>query len=65
MRKVQITIQMEIFGDQAVNGQSEKITVYADGNNVWEVICAGQDELIQAVKEKGRKLPSFGVREHY
>lgn len=65
MRKVQINIKMELFGDQAVNEHSEKIEVFADGSAPWEVVCAGFEELIIALKEKGRTLPAFGVREHY
>ena len=33
MRKVQISIKMELFDDQAADGRHEKITVYADAND--------------------------------
>lgn len=61
MRKVQINIVMEFFGDEASNGKSEKVSVYADSNNVWETICAGFHELVTVLQEK-RELPSFGAR---
>ena len=41
MRKAQISIRMEIFGDQAANGHSEEIIVYADANNVYENTTLG------------------------
>lgn len=64
MRKAQISIRMELFGDQAANGHSEVITVYADSNNCYETINAGLFELLSALQQQGHKLPSFGVREH-
>ena len=64
MRKAQISMHMELFGGQAANGHSEVITVYADSNNVYETINAGLFELLGALQQHGRRLPSFGVREH-
>ena len=49
MRKAQISITMELFGDQASNGHVEKITVYADSNNPYETLCAGVQELLSAL----------------
>lgn len=54
-----------MVNDQSVNGNIEEVSVYADGNNIWEVICAGFDELLQAVKQNGRMLPAFGRKEHH
>ena len=65
MRKVQISIKMELFDDQATDGKYEKINVYADANNVWEAIAAGFHEVVEALKSHGRKLPVFGAKEHY
>ena len=65
MRKVQISIKMELFGDQASDGKYEKINVYADANNVWEAIVAGFHEVVDTLKAHGRKLPIFGAKEHY
>ena len=64
MRKAQISIKLELFGDQATNGHSEEIIVYADSNNLYETINAGFYELLTATQFHGHKLPSFGVREH-
>ena len=65
MRKVQISIKMELFGDQADDGKHEQISVYADSNNVWETIVAGFHELVEALKANGREIPIFGRKEHY
>ena len=65
MRKVQISIKMELFGDQASDGKHEKINVYADANNAWEAIVAGFHEVVEALKSHGRELPIFGRKEHY
>lgn len=65
MRKVQISIKMELFDDQASDGKYEKINVYADSNNVWETIVAGFHEVVEALKAHGRALPIFGAKEHY
>ena len=64
MRKAQISIVMELFGDQAANGHAEKVTVYADASTPYEAISAGFHELMLALQEGKRRLPSFGVREH-
>ena len=61
MRKIQINIELNMFDKD----KPETVKVYADGQNLWEVICAGFDELMTAVKEKGRTLISFGTKEHY
>lgn len=65
MRKVQISIKMELFGDQASDGNHEQLNVYADANNVWEAIAAGFHEVIETLKAHGRELPEFGRKEHY
>ena len=64
MRKAQITICMEIFGDQAANGRSEEINVYADSDNVYETINAALYELLGTLQQHGRRLPSYGDRVH-
>lgn len=65
MRKVQISIKMELFDDQANDGKHEQVSVYADANNVWEAIVAGFHELVESLKDHGHKLPIFGAKEHY
>ena len=64
MRNVQISIQLELTNEQTINGEKESYHVYADSNNIWEAICAGFDELIGTLKEKGHLLPAFGRRQH-
>jgi len=64
MRKCQITINLQMVGDQAQNGSSEGIVVYADADTVFEAICTGYYELFNALHEQGRELPGFGRREH-
>lgn len=66
MRKVQVSINIEIFGDAATKQRDgyEPISVYADSNNVYEALCAAFDEALAILKENGRDLPSFGCKEH-
>ena len=66
MRKVQVSIKIEIFGDAAEAQWDgyEPISVYADSNNVYEALCAAFDETLTILKENGRELPSFGCKEH-
>lgn len=62
MRKFQISIRLHMLTE---NDESKELSVYADSNNVWETICVGFDELLDALRtEAGLKMPSFGVREH-
>ena len=63
MRRVQMSISMEIFPKDK-NEKYENLEVYLDGQNMWEVVCAGFDELLCAIKERSGRIPSFGVREH-
>lgn len=63
MRKVQIEIKLTDIGEEPWN-EKEKISVYADGENIWEVICAGMDELLKVAQES-RPLPMLGCKEHY
>lgn len=58
-------IKMELFGDQAADGKAEQICVYADSNNPWETIVAGFHETVEALKDHGHELPTFGRKEHY
>lgn len=38
MRKNQVTIVIDRFGDEASNEQHEQIAIYADNNNVYEAL---------------------------
>ena len=62
MRKAQINIAVELFDDQTSNGEPERITVYADSQNLFETIYAGFQELTIALNE--RKRARNGVQEH-
>lgn len=64
MRKCQITIKMELFGNQAWDGNHETIGVYADANTPHEALSAALYELLGALQQQGHKLPGFGVRQH-
>lgn len=57
MRKVQISMKMELFDDQAIDAKHEQISVYADANDVYEAICAAQYELMYRSFLCGRSMP--------
>ena len=40
MRKCQITIKLDMFGDQAWDGHHEAIGLYADANTPYEALSA-------------------------
>lgn len=61
MRKIQITMKVEMFDEE----QPRKVTIYADANNPYEAACAAFRELLSAFQEEGYQLPSFGVAEHH
>ena len=64
MRNAQITIRMELFGDQAMDGKHEVIGLYADANTTCEAICAAFTELMGALIAQGHAIPSVGYRSH-
>lgn len=64
MRNAQITIKMDLFGDQAWDGHHEEIGLYADANSPYEAICAAFTELMGALIAQGHKFPSPGYRSH-
>lgn len=66
MRKAQVVIKVDLFGD-ASNERFEgwePVCVYADANNVYEALASSYYEVLVALRENGHKLPSFGRREH-
>lgn len=65
MRKYQISIIFGVY-DGSRNGQNgNELHVYADGNNIWGVICGGFQRLINVLAEAGHHKPiSFGCCEH-
>ncbi|WP_088121143.1 hypothetical protein [Bacillus wiedmannii] len=65
LRKNQVSIVIERFGDGAKNGQNKQtIRVYCDSNNIWEALTGACYEAVGEVM-KNENLPSFGRREHY
>ena len=64
MRKCQITLKLEMFGDQALDRHRETIELYADANTPHEALSAALYELLGALQAQGHKLPGFGVRQH-
>lgn len=39
MRKNQVNIIIDRFGDEAPNGQHEQICIYTDNNNIFEALA--------------------------
>lgn len=46
-----------------INNRNE-LHIYVDGNNIFETICSGFDELMIALKETKRDFPNGGDRYH-
>lgn len=57
MRKCQITIKMELFGNQTWDGNHETIGVYADANTPHEALSAALYELLGALQQQGPSCP--------
>ena len=64
MRKAQITVKLDLFGDLAWDGHHEEIGVYADAQTPHEALAAALYELLGALRIQGHPLPGFGCREH-
>jgi hypothetical protein len=62
MRRNQITITIERFGVAAPNGNRDKISVYADSNNIHEALCAAFYEALDKIHGE-KPLPEVGCRE--
>lgn len=63
MRKNQVTITLERFGDTVpknLNAKSMKIEVYADSNDVYEALSAAFNGVLEEIK-KNQAMPEFGV----
>lgn len=50
MRKKQLTIHLESFGDCSTNGSRNKICGYVDGNDIYEVLQETLKELHKVYK---------------
>ena len=65
MRKYQMSIIFGVYDGTRSDEDSNELHVYADGNNIWGVICGGFQRLVNALVETGKHLPiSFGCCEH-
>lgn len=56
MRKNQVTIKIERFGDQVpeiFKADSLEINVYADSNNIYEALAAAYREAVKQIKTYG------------
>ena len=49
MRKNQISIKIERFGDQSPDGKHQVIEVYADSNNIWEALTKANNLVADAI----------------
>ena len=66
MRKIQINIKMDMFGDEAVDGKHDTVYVYADANNKAEAILAAFQELTNTLERKRNyELQQAGCKEGY
>lgn len=67
MRKNQITIQVERFGDQVPERLRKqgadhiRFGVYCDSNNIYEALSGAFYQVLEEL-QKDEKLPSFGDR---
>ncbi|MBE6821576.1 MAG: hypothetical protein E7518_00485 [Ruminococcaceae bacterium] len=62
MRKNQVTIKIQRFGDQVPKDYPEdaqEILVYADSNNLYEALAAAFSGVLEEVR-KYENIPSFG-----
>jgi len=62
MRKDQVSIRIERFGDEVPKNYPEKtqrIQVYADANNLYEALVSACSAIIEEVR-KYESVPSFG-----
>ena len=63
MRKNQVTIKIERFGDQAPKSlEHQCFTVYCDSNNIYEALAGAYKSVLDEI-EKTTPIPSFGARE--
>lgn len=67
MRSNQVSIKLARFFDKENLGIEDlEINVYADANNVYEVLASAYFEVLQQLQIEGNiELPHFGRRESY
>lgn len=49
MRKNQVNIVIDRFGDEATNGQHEQICIYADNNNIFEALAGAYSMALEHI----------------
>ena len=49
MRKNQVNIVIDRFGDEASNGQHEQISIYADSNNIFEALIGAYSMAVEYI----------------
>ena len=65
VRKYQMSIIFAVYDGTRSNEDSNELHIYADGNNIWGVICGGFKRLVDALVEAGHHEPiPFGICEH-
>ena len=62
MRRVQIGIKIQRFGENAPDGKEQTLNVYADGSNEYETLCAAFYEALESLQATDGSIPSFGRR---
>ncbi|KAA0965278.1 hypothetical protein FQ087_02925 [Sporosarcina sp. ANT_H38] len=64
LRKNQVSISINRFGDEAKNGSNKQtIKFYCDSNNIWEALASFYEAASEIIKVES--LPNFGRRESY
>ncbi len=54
MRKIQLSVTLETFGNRSTNGKRNKVSGYIDGNNLYEVL---QEQLTEIHKIYKPNIP--------
>lgn len=49
MRKNQVNIIIDRFGDESPNGQHEQIRIYADSNNIFEALTGAYSMVLEHI----------------
>lgn len=62
MRRNQITLKIERFGEDAPNGKYQKIEIYSDGNNIHETLSNINQLAIDTI-ERTSKIKRFGAND--
>lgn len=64
MRKYQLSIKLSVFDGSRSQEEGRDLHIYTDGNDIWDVICAGFNEMIERLIQTGKYKPvSSGVKQ--